>query len=824
MSYNDDLQSNNEELQDILNVVNELPDAVTDAVRYSEQSLDADQQEQARVNIGAVGSGELPSAVADIAHSEYGRVFAHFPSEEEIRDLPNNTIFTVKAYGIPYGETQIASYYSTKSWTRNALRFSDESGATIYVVPISQPVGEIYLPLYGIRAGEENAEANSDIMDTLLSTCQYGATFRFPVGHFWFARPIDVHDKHISILGATIAGYRHINISGTTFLHFTNVPAGQVALRVGQCTIADFTVYGNETQYSMVLDRNEDSATPVPTVNVTGNVQNYGVWASGSMIIRNVGVRNFYYGLWCDTANMMITDVAFNRCHYGLSIGNDIKCFDVFGFDIMVLLQMRGSLASATGVRGDSVGKHLVEITGGGNHTLTDLDADFCMGAIVAIGDGVNVSNVVNLNINGVHGRSGVSHVASTSAAEITAQSITADNAGEFGVIAIEKGSSLLGAVIITNQTHGSNPYDKVPGFRTPFVLLSAGGSTTVNGVQIFTTSHDGNEMTEAWVKGRIASCSAFPKACDVKVYTASGTMNYSRNNGAVVVTDDAKDIYNRMDKSALAMKADVVLTVNGISADENGNVEVVEQEPEVVSSPDEFTDTSKKYVLPDGYIYAYRKKFIPGGTYPDFINQLPLARDPITLSGVLNGVGYKSGVRYNYDSNNKCFVEAAYREGTGYSTGAIPVKNGDVVRINAIGYHTALGAGDPCIRFVRDDFSATYYVFGSNLNTITDGGGKYTTTGQYTDGKLSDVEIHINAATMGYVVTYGNVGWMVLTVLNTTPPDGLIITVNEEISYTVTEDHYEWSWENTGELYVKPDYLGMIKALEERVAALEKG
>jgi hypothetical protein len=415
-----------------------------------------------------------------------------------------------------------------------------------------------------------------------------------------------------------------------------------------------------------------------------------------------------------------------------------------------------------------------------------------------------------------------VSHVAATSAAEITAQSITADNAGEFGVIAVEKGSSLLGAVITTNQSRGSNPYDTVPGFRTPFVLLSAGGTTTERGIQIFTTAYDGNEMTEAWVKDRIASRSSLANACEIKVYTAKGTMNYSRSNGVDIVTDDAKDIYNRMDKSALAMKGEVVLTVNGIAADENGNVEVAEQEPEVVRSPDEFVDTSKKYVLPDGYIYAYRKKFIPGGVTPNFTNQLTKAIDPVTLDGVLDDKGYKYNVRYELDTSNRKYKEVSETYLPGYSTGLIAVNNGDIVSVNVLGYDTGGGNGKPFALAFPEDFAGNGTLHGGLLNKITAGGGKYTQSGNYEQAKLSDLEIHVNSDTFGWVAQYSNINYVTFWILNTTPPEDVIITVNEEITYTVTEDRYEWSWENTGEPYTKPDYLGMIADLQRQIDELK--
>jgi hypothetical protein len=72
---------------------------------------------------------------------------------------------------------------------------------------------------------------------------------------------------------------------------------------------------------------------------------------------------------------------------------------------------MRGSVSSATNVRGDSIGKHLVELLGGHSNTLVDLDCDFGMDAIVAIGRDDNSGGIIyNLNIEGIHGRAAVRH------------------------------------------------------------------------------------------------------------------------------------------------------------------------------------------------------------------------------------------------------------------------------------------------------------------------------------------------------------------------------------------------------------------------------
>lgn len=57
MDYNATLQSNNAELQAILDEINDLPEATKEAVLYIAQSLTAAQQAQARENIGIAGTG-----------------------------------------------------------------------------------------------------------------------------------------------------------------------------------------------------------------------------------------------------------------------------------------------------------------------------------------------------------------------------------------------------------------------------------------------------------------------------------------------------------------------------------------------------------------------------------------------------------------------------------------------------------------------------------------------------------------------------------------------------------------------------------------------
>lgn len=779
----------------------------------------------------------------DPGESAHGIIFDEFPSEDEIIQMPNKTYFTVRFNGYvnEHIDTELVTYYRTTSWRANSIRYKDAESNTVYVVPMNQKDGEVFMPYYGIKQGKGNAENNSNIIESMLDESQwgvaYGCTFKFPVGHFYFSRPINIPDtNHISIIGAVNAGFRNNVINGTTWLHFENLSEGETALTVSQCTIADFTIAGSSEQYNFVLNRCDTTDTTQksilngdkPEVVETVSVEAFGIKAVGNMIIRDIGVKNFYHGIWCETSNMNITNIAFNNCHYGLSVGCDIKMSNIFGFNLATLLQLRGSLASVTGVRGDSIGNHLVEITGGGNHTLTDLDADFCMNSIVAIGDGINTSNISDLIINGVHGRSGVSHVYANSGEEVNATHITIDTANEYGVICVNKGSSLKGAIITTNQRFGSNnPFDYVSGYNVPYVLLSAGEATTVEDIHFVCSAYNinDNNIDEDWVAKRVASCSSLTNACSVKVDTSKGYIKYSKSNNVVTIVDDASDIYNRMDKSNLALDGEVVKTVNGLYPDENGNVDVVQEEPEFVNSIEECVDTSKRYVLPDGYIYSYKKKFIPGSTTPNFTNQLPISIDPST-NEVLNGVGYKTGYRYVANTSGEIVESELQTEFADHSTtGLIPIEEGQTIRINQIGYNSGCGAPVPLICFIAEAESANFPLCAgtnSNLNLITEGGGSYTQTGTWDNTVWSDIVVPLNETTGGWVYRHCDIKYFTVCFSPKIPQEDIIITVDEEITYTVTEDHYEWNWENTGELYDEPDYSSMIDGLESRVTELE--
>lgn len=173
---------------------------------------------------------------------------------------------------------------------------------------------------------------------------------------------------------------------------------------------------------------------------------------------------------------------------------------------------------------------------------------------------------------------------------------------------------------------------------------------------------------------------------------------------------------------------------------------------PEFANSVEECTDTSKLYVLPDGYIYAYI-----ANEY-DCKNWIPYSTD--SDGSIYNSVGYKVGCRINSSGEIK--------EGeTQYAlTGFIPCAFGEEAHISADVF-----AGNPgsCAIHGFDEnrvFKAYDYTNNSNGALTTEADGTYT----------------FNA----YNATSGRSAWQDVKFIRVTGVAAMnsssIITVNEKI------------------------------------------
>ena len=212
---------------------------------------------------------------------------------------------------------------------------------------------------------------------------------------------------------------------------------------------------------------------------------------------------------------------------------------------------------------------------------------------------------------------------------------------------------------------------------------------------------------------------------------------------------------------------------------------------PEFANSIEECTDTTKLYVLPDGYIYAY---MLTADTEPEplFTNRLPLAinADGTPYVGPNGEKGYKPGYRVSSSGSEK---EQTFE---GYAcTGFIPAKPGDVIRVKNVDTRRSSSADDcaPC----------TVCHYDANFARIG-------TTMQY----WRDMPVSADGTVTMTLDLTGAV--YIRTSLKSVTEDS-ILTVNEEIAYSSGSIGYAWA--NTGRAFVPADYEERIVALENALA-----
>lgn len=224
-----------------------------------------------------------------------------------------------------------------------------------------------------------------------------------------------------------------------------------------------------------------------------------------------------------------------------------------------------------------------------------------------------------------------------------------------------------------------------------------------------------------------------------------------------------------------------------------------IQQVPLFAEDIEDCTDTTKMYVLPDGYIYAY---LYQESTGPSYTNLLPLATDTDRKT-IFNGTGYADGYRLN-SSGVASAVSGMM------VTGFIPVKYGDIIRVYGV-KNTSSAYG---MNFAFYDSSNTF---------LTNTGGNKT----------------FDSAVTGWTIVNNGDGTYNLTIDTTALASSVtskiancdairmatgsfanaIITVNEEI----TEDSGTtggYAWLNTGFAFVPAEYEERIVALEQLIAS----
>ncbi len=220
--------------------------------------------------------------------------------------------------------------------------------------------------------------------------------------------------------------------------------------------------------------------------------------------------------------------------------------------------------------------------------------------------------------------------------------------------------------------------------------------------------------------------------------------------------------------------------------------------QPEYANSIEECTDTTKLYVLPDGFIYAYATATTTGAAY----------------TNIFDNIDHKINTRWSHSGRNYSTSSA-----TGHvATAKFPVKDGDIIRINKPSLPHFDGYAR--VHYFKSD---GYYVNGhvdSALRlytqiTETDGisswevGTAYNTPNDPTSG----VKRLAGAADIVEALIVINVS---STTITEDDVSDIIITVNQPIEESTTTTS---QWINTGHAFVPADYEDRIIALETKSA-----
>lgn len=228
--------------------------------------------------------------------------------------------------------------------------------------------------------------------------------------------------------------------------------------------------------------------------------------------------------------------------------------------------------------------------------------------------------------------------------------------------------------------------------------------------------------------------------------------------------------------------------------------------EPLFANSIDECTDTTKMYVLPDGYIYAYMKTEIAGGT--NYTNLVPTSMD--TDGSVYNSAGYKDNVRLSSSGGISSSAQS-----NSVTTGFMPWTSCGTIRIKGALWNSADTSKHYYVNFY--DANKTFIYYFSSRDVIDSTVSPYNLISVSYDEATEVTTIDTSAISMlsnntGVSGAVKNGVYFRLTAVGS--GENLIVTVNEKIEEATTTVGYAWA--NTGHAFVPANY-------EDRIVVLEK-
>ena len=619
-------------------------------------------------------------------------------------------------------------------------------GRYICPVGVTAAYRDIRADEYGIRrsAGSNYGAENSEIVAALVSTLTNGYTIIFGSGHYYFAEPIKAQKQdgtqlHMCIKGVCSNAAVVVDaVNYGTYLHFPDLADGQAAIDIPGGVVEDVGVVGNPSVCAMTLDRSKVITDPANAIKLTDNGTTYGIRAGEwGYSVHNVRIRNCTIGVWGETSNSIVDGVDTNQCKIGVSVGNDTKVRNVKAWHAMTAVQLRGQLASATNIRGDSIGGHLVECWAG-KCLLSNIDGDFVLGSLIHYGDGT--PRYMHMGqATGCMGRV-ATKLAYSRKGSFDLRVVPAVDYDKCSYISIAPYTQIFGGHIEVANAK-ANIYDAVSDYVHPDAPISIGAGSTVKGVTVVCNVPDGADLD--YFNSRII------KSLSTNAQAENDTSGYLTDFDGKVI-EDINFItpigFVRSRRTLAAPERTLEF-----SKDANGALLVEKQaltEPQkaqvwknlgldgisslaFVDSIDKCTDSAKTYVLPDGRTVAYAEK-------PSYTNKLPTSSDG--AGGVYNAAetpGYSTG----YVGGGGVVQTATKWSVTGF----IPIRPNDVIRMQNLRFMETdtgvIASGDSKASFHFYDASYKYLLssasYGPDNLPSTAWAPQYDATGNLVECKV---------------------------------------------------------------------------------------
>ncbi|MBP3478081.1 MAG: hypothetical protein J6K03_01190 [Oscillospiraceae bacterium] len=424
---------------------------------------------------------EQLSEMAEVVGTKfYGLTFDTFPSEAVVNAMSNWATFTTRGYHSK--NDGFGCTYVVRNTQGNLC--IPYGNMFIRAVPVTEHVRDIKPEWYGVRPGSATntyAEENSAIMNKLTAVLQNGYTLSFGSGQYYFAEPL-TFETYAMVKGVcTNATVATSDVNYGTYLHFPNLADGESAIKLVGGVVQDIGIVGNASVCDVSIDRG-DSSNPSPTITLVDTGTTYGINTDNGwgFVIQNVRLRNFTYGIYAGIGNSVISHVDVRQCKVGISVGNDIKINTVQVWNVMTGIELRGQLASATNIRGDSVGKHLIECWNG-KCLLVNVDGDYCVGSLIHYGGG---NTYIHLGqATACMGRVATKNAYSRSN-DFNLQTIPAADYEFCSYISIAPNTQVFGGQIDVVNVN-ANVLDSTSDYVHPNAVISIGEGSTVKGLII---------------------------------------------------------------------------------------------------------------------------------------------------------------------------------------------------------------------------------------------------------------------------------------------------------------------------------------------------